>query len=42
MAGAPIWEVGVATRDETLRGAAGRAFLRAYLQDCAIRRATLP
>jgi DNA-binding transcriptional LysR family regulator len=35
VAGAPIWELGVATRDENLRGAAGRAFLAAYLERCA-------
>jgi DNA-binding transcriptional LysR family regulator len=34
LAGAPFWQVGVATRDEALRGAAGRAFLAAYLDDC--------
>jgi DNA-binding transcriptional LysR family regulator len=32
LAGAPVWEIGVATRDEKLRGAAGRAFLNAYLE----------
>ncbi len=31
VAGAPLWEIGVATRDDKLRGAAGRAFLNAYL-----------
>jgi DNA-binding transcriptional LysR family regulator len=30
LAGAPVWELGIATRDEALRGAAGRAFLAAY------------
>jgi DNA-binding transcriptional LysR family regulator len=30
LAGAPMWELGIATRDEALRGAAGRAFLGAY------------
>jgi DNA-binding transcriptional LysR family regulator len=30
----PQWELGIATRDENLRGAAGRAFLAAYLQRC--------
>jgi DNA-binding transcriptional LysR family regulator len=35
LAGAPLWEIGVATRDATLRGAAGRAFLNAYLDGCA-------
>jgi DNA-binding transcriptional LysR family regulator len=34
LAGAPLWEIGVATRDEKLRGAAGRAFLKAYLERC--------
>jgi DNA-binding transcriptional LysR family regulator len=34
MAGAPEWELGIVTRDETLRGAAGRAFLAAYLEQC--------
>jgi DNA-binding transcriptional LysR family regulator len=34
LAGAPLWELGVITRDETLRGAAGRAFLAAYLDRC--------
>jgi DNA-binding transcriptional LysR family regulator len=32
LADAPPWEVGIATRDETLRGAAGRVFLDAYRQ----------
>src|SRR5687767_13784969 len=35
LADAPLWEIGVATRDEKLRGAAGRAFLDAYLEGCA-------
>jgi DNA-binding transcriptional LysR family regulator len=35
IADAPLWELGIASRDEALRGAAGRAFLRAYLDDCA-------
>jgi DNA-binding transcriptional LysR family regulator len=30
LVGAPVWELGIATRDEALRGAAGRAFLAAY------------
>jgi DNA-binding transcriptional LysR family regulator len=30
IADAPAWEVGIAMKDETLRGAAGRAFLDAY------------
>jgi DNA-binding transcriptional LysR family regulator len=34
MTGAPPWELGVVTRDEPLRGAAGRAFLAAYLERC--------
>jgi DNA-binding transcriptional LysR family regulator len=34
MAGAPLWELGVMCRDEALRGAAGRAFLAAYLERC--------
>jgi DNA-binding transcriptional LysR family regulator len=34
LAGAPLWEIGVATRNEKLRGAAGRAFLNAYLEGC--------
>jgi DNA-binding transcriptional LysR family regulator len=35
LAGAPIWELGIVTRDEALRGAAGRAFLAAYMKQCA-------
>lgn len=35
LAGAPLWELGVLTRDDGLRGAAGRAFLAAYLERCA-------
>ena len=35
MTDAPLWELGIASRDEALRGAAGRAFLDAYLEDCA-------
>lgn len=35
MADAPVWELGIAYRDEALRGAAGRAFLAAYREDCA-------
>jgi DNA-binding transcriptional LysR family regulator len=34
LTGAPVWELGVVTRDEALRGAAGRAFLAAYLEQC--------
>jgi DNA-binding transcriptional LysR family regulator len=37
IAGAPTWELGVVTRDESLRGAAGRAFLAAYLEQCRSR-----
>jgi DNA-binding transcriptional LysR family regulator len=32
LAEAPPWELGIATRDEALRGTAGRAFLDAYRQ----------
>jgi DNA-binding transcriptional LysR family regulator len=38
MAGAPLWELGVVSRDEPMRGAAGRAFLAAYLEQCRGRR----
>jgi DNA-binding transcriptional LysR family regulator len=38
IAGAPTWGYGVTTRDESLRGAAGRAFLAAYLRNCAAAR----
>jgi hypothetical protein len=38
IAGAPPWELGIVSRDETLRGAAGRAFLAAYLAQCRGRR----
>jgi DNA-binding transcriptional LysR family regulator len=34
LAEAPSWDLGIATRDEVLRGAAGRAFLDAYRQQC--------
>jgi DNA-binding transcriptional LysR family regulator len=34
VAGAPTWELGVVTRDDALRGAAGRAFLAAYFKQC--------
>jgi DNA-binding transcriptional LysR family regulator len=34
IAGAPPWELGIVSRDDTLRGAAGRAFLAAYLEQC--------
>jgi DNA-binding transcriptional LysR family regulator len=30
----PDWELGIVTRDESLRGAAGRAFLAAYREGC--------
>jgi DNA-binding transcriptional LysR family regulator len=43
IAGAPAWQYGVTTRDESLRGAAGRAFLAAYLDRCgALRRTHRP
>jgi len=35
LAGAPQWEFGIATRDDALRGAAGRALLAAYRRRCA-------
>jgi DNA-binding transcriptional LysR family regulator len=35
LAGAPLWELGVAYRDETLRGAAGRAFLTTFVEQCS-------
>jgi DNA-binding transcriptional LysR family regulator len=34
LAGAPQWELGIIARDGALRGAAGRAFLAAYLDRC--------
>jgi DNA-binding transcriptional LysR family regulator len=34
LADPPLWELGVASRDEALRGAAGRAFLAAYRARC--------
>jgi hypothetical protein len=34
---APTWELGIATRDAALRGAAGRAFLDAYRRQCGER-----
>jgi DNA-binding transcriptional LysR family regulator len=37
LADAPPWELGIASRDEVLRGPAGRAFLAAYLEHCTIR-----
>jgi DNA-binding transcriptional LysR family regulator len=38
MVDAPLWELGVVSRDQPLRGAAGRAFLAAYLGQCRERR----
>jgi DNA-binding transcriptional LysR family regulator len=38
LAGAPSWDLGVITRDDGPRGAAGRAFLASYLQRCRERR----
>jgi DNA-binding transcriptional LysR family regulator len=38
LADAPSWELGILSCDGTLRGAAGRAFLAAYLDDCRARR----
>lgn len=35
LAEAPVWELGVVTRDDALRGAASRAFLAAYLEQGA-------
>jgi DNA-binding transcriptional LysR family regulator len=35
LADAPLWELGITSRDTSLRGAAGRAFLAAYLKRCA-------
>jgi DNA-binding transcriptional LysR family regulator len=37
LAGAPRWEFGVVSRGESLRGAAGRAFLARYREDCRAR-----
>jgi DNA-binding transcriptional LysR family regulator len=34
LAGAPLWELGIVSRDEVLRGAAGRAVLAAYRSQC--------
>jgi DNA-binding transcriptional LysR family regulator len=43
IAGTPTWAYGVIARDEALRGAAGRAFLAAYLDSCAqVRRQRRP
>jgi DNA-binding transcriptional LysR family regulator len=36
LADAPTWDLGIATRDASLRGAAGRAFLTAYREQCRI------
>lgn len=33
LAGSPRWEIGIATRDEALRGLAGRALLECYCED---------
>ncbi|MGY1738641.1 LysR family transcriptional regulator substrate-binding protein [Geodermatophilus sp. SYSU D00684] len=33
-AGAPLWELGIVSRDEVLRGAAGRAVLAAHRSQC--------
>jgi len=35
LAGAPQRELGIVSRDEALRGAAGRAFLDAYRRQCS-------
>jgi DNA-binding transcriptional LysR family regulator len=40
LANPPLWELGVASRDEALRGAAGRAFLAAYRIRCSERAAS--
>ena len=34
LAGAPLWELGIAYRDDALRGAAGRAFLATFMEQC--------
>ena len=34
LAGAPLWDLGVAYRDDAPRGSAGRALLTAYLTQC--------
>jgi DNA-binding transcriptional LysR family regulator len=34
LAGAPSWDLGIVTRDDTLLGAAGRAFLAVYRDRC--------
>ena len=35
LAGAPQWELGIVSRDEAVRGAAGRAFLDANRWQCS-------
>jgi DNA-binding transcriptional LysR family regulator len=35
VADAPSWDLGIVTRNETLRGAAGQAFLAAYRKHCS-------
>jgi DNA-binding transcriptional LysR family regulator len=42
LAGTQEWELGIATRDEALRGAAGRAFLDGYRRQCRARSAEAP
>lgn len=42
LAGGPTWEVGVATRDDALRGPAGRALLALYLERGDQPRAPIP
>jgi DNA-binding transcriptional LysR family regulator len=42
LAGAPTWELGVVTREDGPGGAAGRAFLAAYLSQCRQPRADEP
>jgi DNA-binding transcriptional LysR family regulator len=42
LAGAPAWDLGVVTRDDGPRGAAGRAFLATYLSRCRQRRGDVP
>jgi DNA-binding transcriptional LysR family regulator len=36
LAAPPTWDLGIATRDASLRGAAGRAFLDAYREQCRV------
>lgn len=33
---APVWSIGIVSRDEQLRGAAGRAFLQMYREHCRV------